>query len=58
MSGTMEDGKYPILGVVIVLLTLIKVYYAHQGNNHHDGISPSREYLLTLSNRVHHDSNI
>ena len=53
----MEDSKYLIIELVIVLITLIHVFYAHQGNAHHGGLSLSREYLLALNNCVHHDSD-
>ena len=53
----MEDSKYPIFGLFIVLLTLIQVCYSQQGNAHYGELSLSREYLLALNNRVHHDSD-
>ena len=48
---------YLILELFIVLSTLIQVWYAQQGNAHHGGQKLSREYLLALSNRAHHDSD-
>ena len=53
----MDDSKYLILGLFIVMSTLIQVCYAQRGNAHHGGLSLSREYLLALNNRVHHDSD-
>ena len=56
--SAVEDSKYPILELFIVLSTLIQVRYAQQGNAHHGGPSLSRENLLALNNRVHNDSDI
>ena len=53
----MKYGKYPILGLFIVLSTLIQVCYARQGNAHHGRLRLSREYLLALNNRVHGNSD-
>ena len=57
MIRAMEDSKYLIPGLFIVMSTLIQVCYAQRGNAHHGGLSLSREYVLALNNRVHHDSD-
>ena len=51
----MEDWKFLLIGVLVVLSTLIHLCYGQQGHIRHGGLS--REYLLALNTRAHQDSN-
>ena len=52
----MEDCKFLLLGLLVVLSTLIHLCYGQQGHIHHGGLS--REYLLALNTRAHQYSNL
>ena len=52
----MEDCKFLLLGLFVVLSTLINLCYGQQGHIHHGGLS--RECLVALNTRAHQDSNV